>query len=325
MDRVPMTLDRNKFMREMYVANVPEEMKALPNWVAYKSASSKTKPGKYDKQLINPNHQMETIWAKSNDSSTWTTYDKAMEFAIRKKCTGVAFALQKELNICCVDLDHCMVDGKMNDSAKKVLKEFGKTYCEKSISGKGLHIFCKGKLPQDYVQRNEIIEMYDDKRFISMTGIKLKYSENKLSDVKNLSQINIKYLGEPQKIAPKVSLPTLDKGERFIIDRLKNQSKYNALFSGDTSMYGGDSSRADLALCAGIAFYTKDEGKIDSIFRQSGLYREKWDKGRYGEITIRKALDFQQKSYDPQRHFGNAYNNRATSPKQTKMSFNALT
>lgn len=301
-----MNLQKNEFMQKMYAENIPQEMKELPNWVAFKSQPSKTKPGKYDKQLINPNIEMETVWAKANDSGTWASFDKAINYAIQNNCQGVAFALQKNLDFCCIDLDGCIgEDGKINDGARTVLKEFGNTYCEKSISGKGLHVFCKGKLPENFIQRNEIIEMYNDVRFISMTGMKLKYSENKLNEINSLSEINKKYLGErPNVEIPKPNYATLEKDEQFIIDKLKGNVKYNALLSGDFSAFGNDHSKADISLCMGIAFYTRDKSKIDNIFRQSGLYREKWDKGNYGNITIEKAMQFQTRSYNPQEFYG---------------------
>jgi len=46
--------------------------------------------------------------------------------------------------------------------------------------------------------------------------------------------------------------------------------------------HSGDDSAADLALCSMLAFWTNnDELRIDSLFRQSGLYREKWERQDY--------------------------------------------
>ena len=52
-----------------------------------------------------------------------------------------------------------------------------------------------------------------------------------------------------------------------------------------------------------IAFWTKDPAQIDRIFRLSGLMRGKWDErhssdGRtYGEMTIAKAIEFENLNY----------------------------
>ncbi len=50
-------------------------------------------------------------------------------------------------------------------------------------------------------------------------------------------------------------------------------------------------SEADCALCGMLAWPTnRDTEAIDRIFRESGLYRKKWDRADYRERTIRKAL-----------------------------------
>jgi primase-polymerase (primpol)-like protein len=75
--------------------------------------------------------------------------------------------------------------------------------------------------------------------------------------------------------------------------------------NGDTSEYGGDHSRADLALCNLIAFYSQGCGDlIDAVFRRSSLLRAKWgekhDRGgrTYGEMTVAKALEGRREFYD---------------------------
>ena len=72
-------------------------------------------------------------------------------------------------------------------------------------------------------------------------------------------------------------------------------------FKGCTMGIGVDMSRRVLlifALVRMLTIWTQDESQIDSIFRSSGLYREKWDKngGYYGKRTIRRALDMAQSS-----------------------------
>ena len=60
-----------------------------------------------------------------------------------------------------------------------------------------------------------------------------------------------------------------------------NGERFSRLWYGDTSGYGSH-SEADLALCGMLAFWTGgDAARIDTLFRQSGLYREKWDRKDY--------------------------------------------
>ena len=82
----------------------------------------------------------------------------------------------------------------------------------------------------------------------------------------------------------------------------KQGKTFNSLFDGKTSL---NHSSADLALCNILAFWTgKDANKMDSIFRQSGLMRPKWDETHnsagetYGQMTISKAIDGCNEVYD---------------------------
>lgn len=76
----------------------------------------------------------------------------------------------------------------------------------------------------------------------------------------------------------------------------KNGVKFEELWGGNTSGYDSH-SEADLALVRMLAFYTQDEAQLDSLFRRSGLYREKWDRGDYSHRTIAKALEGLRETY----------------------------
>jgi putative DNA primase/helicase len=76
--------------------------------------------------------------------------------------------------------------------------------------------------------------------------------------------------------------------------RAKNGAKFARLWHGDTSAYASP-SEADLALCAILAFWTGgNRDRIDRLFRQSALMRQKWDDRRgeqtIGSMTIARAL-----------------------------------
>lgn len=76
--------------------------------------------------------------------------------------------------------------------------------------------------------------------------------------------------------------------------------KFELLYQGDTTQHGGDHSKADLALCALLAFWTqKDESRMDRLFRQSGLMRPKWDRDEYRERTIDLACKSVTSVFNP--------------------------
>ena len=81
--------------------------------------------------------------------------------------------------------------------------------------------------------------------------------------------------------------------------RAKNAWKFEALWVGDTTGYASH-SEADQALISLLAFYTQNEGQLDSLYRQSALCREKWLKrSDYRRSTIEKALSNLADTYTP--------------------------
>jgi hypothetical protein len=71
----------------------------------------------------------------------------------------------------------------------------------------------------------------------------------------------------------------------------KNGAKFKLLFDyGDTADYGGDESRADLALCDLIKFWTKEADQIYRIVMKSALADGKWQRRDYADGTIALAL-----------------------------------
>ena len=101
-----------------------------------------------------------------------------------------------------------------------------------------------------------------------------------------------------------------------------NGESFRRLWSGDITGYASH-SEADQALCNILAFWTgRDAGRIDHLFRESGLMRDKWDRKQsgttYGAITIAKAVRDCKTVYDPRgdptRDFGNLDQKRSLKP-----------
>jgi primase-polymerase (primpol)-like protein len=92
----------------------------------------------------------------------------------------------------------------------------------------------------------------------------------------------------------------------------KSGDTIQGLLDGDSSLWSGRDSRypsqseADMGLCFYLAFWTAgDPDRMDRLFRESGLVREKWDRrhygngAKYGEVTIARALLKTDDYYDP--------------------------
>lgn len=268
--------------------NIPEEMKALPQWVCYKAIPQK---GHWGKRIISPvTHKL----AHCNQPSDWVDYKKAIKYAQEYKLDGIAFALTG--GIVFIDMDE--VDGRPQEAREKLAElceRLEGTYCEVSVSGKGIHFFCKGKLPSDAKKKNETLglEMYETGRFACMSGNNIGVALG----LKNLSgeivEINRQYIGEPYTEGVIERRPA-SASDMEIINAIRNSkqgAKFDRLFGGDWSGYESQSS-ADFALLRMLTFWTQDEIQLDNIFRSSGLYRPKWDRcnGYYGKYQIENAL-----------------------------------
>ncbi len=81
----------------------------------------------------------------------------------------------------------------------------------------------------------------------------------------------------------------------------QNGERIRRLYDGNLSDHHNDHSAADQALCNDLAYWTgKDVARIDRMFRQSGLMRDKWDERKdYRDITINKAINATPRTYNP--------------------------
>lgn len=271
---------------------IPQEMRELPNWIVYRTRMNEEK-GKKDKVLISAK---DGRWAKSNDSTTWTDFETAKTYAIENKYEGLAFSLT-DSGITCIDLDHAIKDGKLSTIAERCMTEFANTYIETSVSGNGLHIFIKDDILQKGVYKNRVltadgeVEVYDNGRFISMTG-NVRTSVNTLSDCPLETKLWLRNLLGKQKTYERRSFNGQhSSSDREIIEKILRSRKANdfkALYNGEN--LSGDHSRDDFKLLNILAFFTNgNTAQMERIFRDSKLYRA--DKGdKYLDISIRKAV-----------------------------------
>ena len=247
--------------------------------------------------------------ASPTDSSTWGTYEQAVQACQTYGYSGIGFVLTADSPYCGIDIDHCITDGTVHKNALDIISTMD-SYAEISPSGTGIHILYKGQVHDDWkkkktnaLDKGVHLEMYQSGRYFTVT-------ENRFNDKPVASReahaalVYQAYMQEkPVENKPKMLTLT----DKDIIDKAMNSQsgmKFARLFHGDTSDYDGDDSRADLAFCSMLAFWCqKDIAMMDRIFRQSQLMRDKWDEkhGRdtYGNITLQKAVDGCANTYSP--------------------------
>ncbi|MDO4650792.1 MAG: DUF3987 domain-containing protein, partial [Eubacteriales bacterium] len=93
----------------------------------------------------------------------------------------------------------------------------------------------------------------------------------------------------------------------------RNGAEFQNLWNGNWKGKYQSQSEADMALCSSLSFWTgADAGRMDQLFRQSGLMRDKWDRQQsgstYGALTIQKAIRMTTDVYKPKTEIQEVYN-----------------
>ena len=286
---------------------IPGELQALGTWVVWNYA---VEDGEFKKPPFNPKNGRR---ASVNDSSSWATFEDARSAYERGKWCGVGLVLPSEMKIGVVgiDVDHCLNEsGSITTEALHIIKTLD-TYTEVSPSGSGIHLWMRGKLPGRYRRRGNV-EMYEDGRYITVTGHSINGNASFLSrDEARLTAIYHDIFVYPEegntvegKRGSVARLVTYYSDEQAL-DRgykARNGENFRRHFEGDNSLWEGagakyhSQSNADFVLVLLLLRVSNDnKAQVDRLFRLSGLMRPKWDrktKGNktYGEFTIEKAI-----------------------------------
>jgi len=145
----------------------PPALAALPNWVCWRLEPD-ARTARDAKVPYNPHTGRR---ASASNPATWGTLAQALACAEKYQFTGIGFVFTQESGIVGLDIDHCLVDGKPNETAADILLRLPPTYIEISPSGTGLHIFLRGALPAGGNRNSKHgVEMYSSARYFTMTG-----------------------------------------------------------------------------------------------------------------------------------------------------------
>jgi hypothetical protein len=136
----------------------------MPQWVGW------------DKNKI-PQDPNTGRWAQTNNPTTWADASTAWSAKSRYGWQGIGFVFTLDSKLIGIDLDDCFY---RDDLGIRHIKPMAKDVCqaldsytEYSPSRNGLHIICKGTIP-DSVKRDDIgFEMYNELRYFTMTGKQL--------------------------------------------------------------------------------------------------------------------------------------------------------
>lgn len=266
----------------------------------------------------------------ATDPENGVAFDVAVETYESGDYDGLGYITDPDSLVVGFDWDDCRDPERPKGSVPDVVGETVtdlETYTEVSPSGTGYRQFAFGTrpggdtradLPCDPVlEDTPHLEMYDGTggRYLTVTGhhvggtpetVETRPQETKAIHEELIADDQSSELGAFGN--DDTPSEPVDLDDRELVEKAKNAEngdEFRRLWNGDTSMHSGDHSRADLALCGHLAFWTGgDRVRIDSLFRGSGLMRAKWDEDRgaqtYGERTIDKALEGRTEFYDPE-------------------------
>jgi putative DNA primase/helicase len=280
-------------------------MLAAPRWVAWTYVP---REGKQTKVPINPATGAN---AASTDPSTWGTHADALKRAVNSGLAGVGFVLGD--GWVGIDFDDFRErDGRFSEPVPSAVRLFG-TYAEVSPSKTGVKIIGRGKLPEGYKNRtgkNDMgreIEVYDSGRYFTVTGEKLDDAPVAVRDIsEELGLFCREHMpkrpshdSKPQHevsgtpVAGPGSVLTDEDVIAFVLGQSGERGDELRLMwgGGIPERFVNDDSVADGSLLNEIVYYTGgDLDQADRVFRQSGLYRDKWERESYRLPTLNHVL-----------------------------------
>jgi len=308
---------------------IPEILKNERRWVLWKQETTeKGRPTKvpYYDYISHYDNSGHIAKASSKDPRTWSSFDDIVSRYTNKyaEFDGIGFMLGQSLtypdkNFCGIDYDNHFIGGMatpfLNSSTEMI-----DSYTELSPSGEGVHTICIATKPATLVKAyqdtnydgtEQSVEIYDNRRYFTMTGVSTRI-DGGMQDV-SLRQTELEMFYkqlfplEPSRQASTQQTSTTHSESEIIEIALRatNKAKFEKLWIGDCIGYESH-SEADLAFCNMLAFYTgKDVSVMDSLFRKSGLMRNKWDRKTgdttYGAITLQKAIAYTKEVYEARK------------------------
>ncbi|KZK14832.1 phage NrS-1 polymerase family protein [Meiothermus taiwanensis] len=293
--------------------SIPAELKGYPQWVVWRYEERNSKQCKV------PYDPKSGRRASVNNPATWGSFAEALARA-GAGYDGIGFVLTEDDPYTVIDLDGKDGQGLSMLEIHTIADRFG-SYTELSPSGKGVHIWLKGTSPLSGRRRGPV-EVYSSKRFLTVTsqpleGFNLGIAEG-LDELQRFCDEVLAGLRthahesdggrSGDKLPPLPTTCAIKEGPKNVpmtlpIDgwsvppqalEAKNGHRFTELLrSGNWMGLGYPSqSEADLALCRWLYFWLGEPEKVDLAFRNSALYRDKWDErhaadGRtYGELTL---------------------------------------
>lgn len=308
-------VEHSKKIRTDNYSDIPIELQERKQWVVWKY---EIKDGKKTKVP----YQVNGFKASVNNPNTWCSFQEVVQAVRDGIYDGIGFMFSKDDDYIGIDVDKCYYNGEFNETAIEVI-ELLDSYTEFSPSGTGIHIIVRGALPE-YIKKTGFknkeygVEIYHYGRYFTFTGN--RENENEIQErTDEVEEIIEKYFTREQLAqCAEIEINTepfnmeddADTWKKMFSDPKTGQD-VQAMYRGELIRKDNqgkpDWSATDYYLCQELAYYCdKDFIKMDRMFRNTGLYRDKWDERRgattYGYRTLVEAAASKKKTVSDYRN-----------------------
>jgi putative DNA primase/helicase len=281
-------------------AGAVDELSKFHQWVCWRYGAVRSN-GKRAKVPINP---ITGQVGDALDPELWGSYSDAVVGEVLHGCDGIGFVLTEDDPYCAIDLDD-VIDpdtGTINDDAQAIVNSID-AYWEVSPSHTGLRVLLKGTKPgsrsRTTASNGIEVEVYDSKRFVTITGLSIEDCEEVKHQEQALTNLYRWLFGDEANGTVGQDGAGFTGTDAELLSKARNVGQwkmFRKLFdNGNWQEDFPSQSEADLKLATMLAFWCGPDAEgIDRLFRRSELMRPKWDDQRgdktYGEHTIAKAI-----------------------------------
>ena len=307
-----------KYLKKDGVLGYPEAMKQQPFccWRWEKQNGRETKVP-YDPKT--------GYRAKADTLDTFGTMEEAMDALYRGSYSGIGINISEggpeRARVGCIDHDHCVENGVVKETVLAALDMLPNAMVEISPSGTGLHQFFI--VPEGFAFDKDAYYVNNRKggkeiylpgvtnHFMTLTG-EVYRTGDMIVTADQLQAFLDTYMKRKTLMKVAVTVPEggsllSDEEVRYKLSSEPNK-KFIDMYEGNWEEYGEDEnwsqSDADMTVLMKLAFYCRgDMAQMDRLFRESGLVRDKWDRGlagsTYGVVSMTNAINRCSAFYDP--------------------------
>lgn len=231
--------------------------------------------------------------ARPNQISDFVDLETLVNSDYLTKLKGIGISIQAS-KVTAIDIDHCIVDNKLNDLSSKIIEMFKNYYVEKSFSKTGIRIIFKNSKKIDINSYNEKyktknsnlgVEFYSPEmnaRYVTVTGDYIYNNEVKEVDIDLVYEFLNQYMKKEIKIknlSNELEILCFED----IMKKVKKLLLLNDMFQNNWFENAPGSNSNESERDASLVHFikdnlTKDRDMAKKIFEESPFFKSKDEK-----------------------------------------------